>query len=158
MFDFGLGRLPGVLDEPWYRHGIFSLYAMPDNAWEMLFAPWRWVARPPYFLPSGFGGSIFLNAPFLFYIFRTGARHGHVKIAAWIAVGALTAIFWCHGNTGGWQYSYRGAILMLPWFFLLLLESSRSSISKYQRGLIAISILINASATYLFLWTNSVEP
>lgn len=157
-FDFGLARLPGVLDEPWYRHGIFSIYAIPDNAWEMLFAPWRRVSHWPYMLPTGFGGSIFLNAPFLLYIFRRGARYPHVKIAAWIGVAVFTAIFWCHGNTGGWQFSYRGAILMLPWFFLLLLESSPPDISRLQAGLIATSLFINACATYLFLWTNLVEP
>ena len=51
-FDFGLARLPGVLDEPWYRHGIFSVYAIPANAWQMLLEPWHRIARPPYFLPE----------------------------------------------------------------------------------------------------------
>src|SRR6266511_527487 len=36
-FDFGYARIPGVLDEPWYRHGIFSIHAIPLNAEAMLF-------------------------------------------------------------------------------------------------------------------------
>ncbi len=157
-FDFGLARLPGVLDEPWYRHGIFSLRAIPANAWQMLLEPWHRVGGWPYLLPSGFGGSIFLNAPFLLLIFQRGAQHRDVKVAAWIAIALLTTVFWCHGNTGGWQFSYRGAIVMLPWFFLLLLETGRGAISKTQMALIALSIAINAYATYLFLWTNSIQP
>lgn len=26
----------------------------------------------------------------------------------------------CHGNPGGWQFSYRYATILLPWMFLLL--------------------------------------
>jgi hypothetical protein len=156
--DFGLARLPGVLEEPWYRHGIFSVYAIPANAWQMLIEPWHRIAHSPYFLPSGFGGSIFLNAPFLICIFQTGARHRHLKLAAWIAIPLLTMVFWCHGNTGGWQFSYRGAIVMLPWFFLLLLEAARLRLRKRQLALIAFSILINSYATYFFLWTNWIQP
>jgi Gpi18-like mannosyltransferase len=157
-FDFGLASLPGVLEEPWYRHGIFSIYAIPANAWQMLLEPWHRITRPPYFLPDGFGGSIFLNAPFLICIFQTGARHRDLKAASWIAITLLTAVFWCHGNTGGWQFSYRGAIVMLPWFFLLLLEATQKRLRKWQLTLIAVSILINGWATYLFLWTNWIQP
>jgi hypothetical protein len=81
---------------------------------------------------------------------------GPLKIAAWIAIALLTAVFWCHGNTGGWQFSYRGAILMLPWFFVLLIESG--PLCRWQIALIAVSIAINACATFLFLWTNWIQP
>jgi hypothetical protein len=156
-FDFGLARLPGVLDEPWYRHGIFSIYGVPSNAWQMLLEPWDCIASPPYFLPDGFGGSIFLNAPFLICIFATNRRDRATRIAAWLAIVLLTAVFWCHGNTGGWQFSYRGAIVMLPWFFLLLVEGGRV-LRRWQMALIGLSIAINAYATYLFLWTNWIQP
>src|SRR5262249_44628762 len=70
-FDFGYARIPGVLDEPWYQHGIFSIHAIPLNAREMLFEPWRVLDKFPYFRPSGFGGSIFLSSPVLFLLFRS---------------------------------------------------------------------------------------
>jgi hypothetical protein len=155
-FDFGLARLPGVLEESWYRHGVFSIHAIPSNAWQMLFQPWHYIDRPPYLLPDGFGGSVFLNAPFLLCIFRRNANDRRLRIAAWAALALLTLVFWCHGNTGGWQFSYRGAIVMLPWFYLLLLQ--KQSLAKWQLGLIALSIAINAYATYLFLWTNWIQP
>jgi hypothetical protein len=157
-FDFGLARIPGVLQEPWYSHGIFSLHAIPSNARHMLFEPWRRVDHRPYFLPNGFGGSIFLDAPLLVLIFGKGARHRDIKIAAWIAIVLLTLCFWCHGNVGGWQFSYRAAIVLLPWFFLLILETDRGTTPKWQIALLVISIAINAYATSLFLWTNLIQP
>ena len=39
--DFGYARIPGVLDEPWYNHGIFSYYYIPGQAYEMLLKPWE---------------------------------------------------------------------------------------------------------------------
>src|SRR5262249_45681183 len=30
--DYGYARIPGILSEPWYQHGIFSLSAIPGNA------------------------------------------------------------------------------------------------------------------------------
>ncbi len=37
IFDFGYARIPRVLQEPWYKHGLFSLHAIPDNIHHMLF-------------------------------------------------------------------------------------------------------------------------
>ncbi len=39
--DFGYARIPGVLDEPWYNHGIFSVWYIPGQAFEMLFKLWE---------------------------------------------------------------------------------------------------------------------
>ncbi|MDI1242359.1 MAG: hypothetical protein PSX80_10600, partial [bacterium] len=39
--DFGYARIPGVLDEPWYNQGIFSVWYIPGQAWEMLLKPWE---------------------------------------------------------------------------------------------------------------------
>lgn len=148
-----------MASEPWYRFGIFSIRAAPNNVWQMLFAPWQSVAQPPYFLPDGFGGSIFLNAPVLLCIFRPGAGERAVKRAAWIAIALLCAVFWCHGNTGGWQFSYREAITLLPWAFLLILEKSAlEPTRRWEIGLATVSIAINAYATFLFLWTNWIQP
>ena len=151
VFDFGYARIPGVLDEPWYRHGIFSIHAIPGNAYSMLIEPWRKVSHFPYLVPTGFGGSILLNSPFLLFLFRIGARDATLKILSWCAIAILTFVLWCHGNPGGWQISYRYAMVLLPWMFLILLESSRKKISPWEVILLVLSILINAYSSYLFL-------
>jgi len=157
IFDFGYARIPGVLDEPWYRHGIFSIHAIPLNAEAMLFETWRRVDRFPYFRPTGFGGSIFLSCPFLIYLFRTGARDGALKTLAWVAVAVLTLMLWLHGNPGGWQISYRYAVELLPWMFLILLESGPKKVGPTEVALLLASIAINAYSTWLFLRTQDMN-
>jgi hypothetical protein len=158
ILDFGYARIPGVLDEPWYRHGIFSIRAIPLNATEMLLTPWRRIEGYPYLVPTGFGGSIFLASPFLFLVFQRGARNTDVKRAAWIATAILTLVLWCHGNPGGWQYSYRYAMVLLPWLFIVLLENSHRRPPALEFALLVASIGVSTVATYLFYWTSYVRP
>jgi hypothetical protein len=157
IFDFGYARIPGVLDEPWYQHGIFSIHAIPLNAQAMLFETWRRVDHFPYIVPTGFGGSIFLSCPFLIYLFRIGARDATLKTLAWIAIAVLTFTLWLHGNPGGWQISYRYAMDLLPWMFLILLENSPKKVSLLEVALLIASIAINAYSTWLFLWTQYIN-
>jgi hypothetical protein len=156
--EFGYAKIPGVLNEPWYSHGLFSIYAIPMNSREMLTVTWRTLKTWPYLVPTGFGGSIFLNSPLLLLAFRKGARNFELKLMCWIALGVLTLLLWIHGNPGGWQFSYRYAMMLLPWLFVLLLETSRAALTWLEITLFVVSVAINAYATYLFLWTDYVQP
>ena len=157
-FDFGYARIPGVLNEPWYRDGLFSLSAVPRNARAMLFETWRVSDSRPYLVPKGFGGSIFLASPLLLLSFRRGARDFDLKAVAWIAIAVLTCVLWLHGNPGGWQFSYRYAMILLPWMFLLLAETGPSRATVTETALASASVAANAYATYLFHWTDYVRP
>ena len=156
--DFGYSRIPGVLNEPWYNHGIFSIYYIPQNFLEMLYTPWKRIAEYPYIVPTGFGGAIWWSSPFLFFLFRFGARDKILKYSAWAAILIMTFLLWIHGNPGGWQFSYRYGMVLLPWMFVILLENSPRKISFFEWVAYFVSIVINAYATYLFLWTDYVKP
>ena len=156
ILDFGYARIPRVLEEPWYQHGLFSLHAIPGNMYHMLFKGFGdTLPKFPYIQPYGFGCSIFVACPFLFLLFREGGKY---KAVAWIAIGLLTAVLWAHGNPGGWQFSYRYAIILLPWMFLLLAGNGPKNISVIEVSLFIISVSINAIATYQFLWTTQIHP
>src|SRR3984893_13053722 len=155
IFDFGYSHIPNVLQEPWYQHGLFSLHAIPWNAHKMLFEGFGDDPDFPFISFYPFGCSIFLASPFLVLIFREGGLH---KAAAWIAIGLLTFALWAHGNPGGWQFSYRYAMVLLPWMFLLLLGNGPAKISVIELSLFVVSVTINALATYQFLWTNQIHP
>jgi hypothetical protein len=156
IFDFGYARIPRVLQEPWYQHGLFSLHAIPGNIYHMLFKGLGdTIPKLPYILPYGFGCSIFVASPFLFLLFRESGKY---KIAAWIAIGLLTGALWCHGNPGGWQFSYRYAMILLPWMFLLIAGNGPQKLSTIEVSLFLVSVAINATATYEFLWTQNVHP
>ena len=155
IFDFGYARITNLAQEPWYQHGLFSLHAIPWNAYNMLFEGMQDVASFPYLRPYPFGCSIFLGSPFLFLLFREG---GIRRAPAWIAIGLLTLVLWCHGNPGGWQFSYRYAMILLPWMFLLLASNGPRKLRSTELSLFLVSVGINAIAVYYFLWTNDLHP
>jgi hypothetical protein len=155
--DFGYAHIPGVLSEPWYQHGIFSVYAIPGNAYAMLWQHWHWRISGPPLVPDGFGGSILLASPFLLLLLRRPRGNRLRSDLAVVTLAALTIALWLHGNAGGWQLSYRYAMILLPWFLLLFIEWLPSRVTKTEAALWGLSVLINAYATYLFMWTNWVR-
>jgi hypothetical protein len=156
--DFGYARIPGVLNEPWYAQGIFSIWYIPLNVREMLWAPWKTLANFPFLVPNGFGSAIWWSSPFIFLLFRFGARDKILKYTSWTAIAVLTFLLWTHGNPGGWQFGYRYAMILLPWMFVILLENSPKNVRWYELLLYIFSILINAYASYLFFWTDYIKP
>jgi hypothetical protein len=156
--DFGYARIPGVLNEPWYNHGIFSLTYIPRQAWEMLWKPWRFVDVFPYLVPNGFSSSILWSSPFLLFLLRSGSRDKVLKYLSWVAIALLTFLLWIHGNSGGWQFGYRYATVLLPWVFVILLETSSKKISPLEWAVYVFSFVMNAYATWLFHWTDYIKP
>jgi predicted branched-subunit amino acid permease len=155
IFDFGYIHIPEVRDEPWYEHGLFSIDAIPWNMYTMLFQGFESISYFPYIQPNGFGCSIFLASPFLCLLFRQGGRY---KVVACVAIALLTLVLWCHGNPGSWQFSYRYAMVLLPWMFLLLTGNGPAKITVSETFLFAVSVAINAMAAWQFLWTDQIQP
>ena len=155
IFDFGYFHIPEVRGEPWYEHGLFSLQSIPWNVHTMLFEGFPDNPVYPFLTFPPFGCSIFLSSPFLFLLFRTGGRY---QAISWIAIAVLTFVLWCHGNPGGWQFSYRYAMILIPWMFLVLTGNGPPKISVTEVSLFAVSVAINGIAVWLFLWTDQIQP
>jgi len=158
--DFGYMRIPQVASEEFFKHGLFSPYAIHRNAKAMLFEGWRLTEHWPHLIPHGFGGSIFISCPLLILLFRFKKRLNDWALvaASWLAIFILTLALWLHANPGGWQFSYRYGMILLPWMFLILLSNGKSKVSYPEGALFLVSVAINAYATYLFLWTEYVKP
>jgi len=156
--DFGYARIPGVLEEPWYKDGIFSFSMVGQNAVEMFIRKWRIYDTFPYVIPTGFGGSIFLSSPFLLLLIFVCRKFLDITIVSWVAILLVIIPVYMHGNAGGWQFSFRYAVVLLPWLWLLWATAKRESISRLMAFLIIVSIGINAYATWLFHWTSYVQP
>lgn len=156
--DFGYARIPGVLNEPWYDHGIFSYHYIPRQIWEMILRPWETSSKFPYLIPDGFSSSILWSSPFLLFAFRCGARDRLIKYASWLAVFVLCVLLWMHGNSGGWQFGYRYAMVCLPWLFVIMLESSPKKLTPLEWIAYGFSFVVNIYATWLFHWTSLVKP
>ena len=155
--DFGYARIPGVLAEPWYDHGIFSTHYLGRQAGEMLTKMWNWRSTFPYLVPDGFSSSILFSSPFLILVLRVGSRDGALKLASWCAVVILTFLLWIHGNSGGWQFGYRYAMVLLPWIFVILLEAAPKRITPAEWTLYSLSFAANIYATWLFHWTEYLK-
>jgi hypothetical protein len=155
IFDFGYMHIPEVAQEPWYEHGLFSIQAIPWNIYTMLFQGFESIDYFPYIIPNGFGCSIFLASPFLCLLFRQGGRY---KVLPWLAISLLTLVLWLHGNPGSWQFSYRYAMILVPWMFLLLTGNGPADISVPEISLFVLSVAINAIAMWQFIWTDQVQP
>ena len=156
--DFGYARIPGVLEEPWYEHGIFSIRYIPAQAWEMLWKPWEFKRTFPYVMPNPFSSSILWSSPFILFALRFGARDKVLRYAAWIAIALMTFLLWMHGNSGGWQFGYRYWMVCLPWLFVIMLENAPKTISPLEWAAYFLSFAANAYATWLFKWTNYLKP
>ena len=155
IFDFGYMHIPEVAQEPWYKYGLFSIQAIPWNIYTMVFQGFESLDYFPYIAPNGFGCSVFLASPFLCLLFRQG---GQYKVVAWVAISLLTLVLWLHGNPGSWQFSSRYAMILLPWMFLLLTGNGPAKVSIPEFSLFAVSVAINALATWQFLWTDQIQP
>ena len=156
--DFGYARIPGVLQEPWYNHGIFSYRYIPRQIWEMSLRPWETSSQFPYLVPDGFSSSILWSSPFVLFAFRPGARDRALKFASWLAVLVLCILLWMHGNSGGWQFGYRYAVVCLPWLFVIMLESSPKKLTPLEWAAYTFSFAANIYATWLFHWTTYIKP
>ncbi len=155
--DFGYARIPGVLNEPWYNHGIFSYQYIPRQMWEMMWRPWETRALFPYLVPNPFSSSIFWSSPFILFAMRFGSRDRALKYAAWIAVLVLCILLWIHGNSGGWQFGYRYAMVCLPWLFVIMLESSPKKLTPLEWAAYGFSFVANIYSTWLFHWTEYMK-
>lgn len=155
--DFGYARIPGVLSEPWYNHGIFSYRYIPRQIWEMLLQPWETRAAFPYLVPNPFSSSILWSSPFVLFALRLGARDRVLKYACWASIFVLCILLWTHGNSGGWQFGYRYAMVCLPFLFVVMLESSPKKLPPLEGAVYVFSFAANLYATWLFHWTDYLK-
>jgi len=49
-------------------------------------------------------------------------------------------------------------MILPPWMFLLLTGNGPAKISVPEISLFVVSVAINAIATWLFLWTDQIQP
>jgi hypothetical protein len=155
--DFGYTRITYLRLEYWYKHGLYSWQAIPMNIRAILFSSsWDVVHDFPFVKPALKGGSLLSASPLLLFLLRPGARDVVLRRVCWVAVGLLTLVLIPHGDPGGNQFSYRYELVSLPWLWLLLLDRRGGKVSLWEWGLLALGILSNAWASYLYFWTDYV--
>jgi hypothetical protein len=137
--DVGYEKIQGVLEEPWYDHGIFSTFYIPRNIQFIIATMPLPYEHFPYVKPSIFGMSILLTSPFLF-LFPFIKWKNKISFLAFFTGLLLLIPPILHGNTGGTQFGYRYAAESMPFFLI----SFGSVLERKRLGLIALMLIIFA--------------
>ena len=156
IFDFGYERIPFLLDDPFYADGFFSWRGIEPNLRVMLLRPWAPHGEFPWVRPTGTGESILLVSPAILLCLRPASRHRLHSALAAVYIFILTAVLWLHGNAGGYQFAYRYGMILVPFVFWMLLESSPKRPRVVDGVLYLVSFLANAWGVYAFYWGRLV--
>lgn len=92
--------------------------------------------------PNPFGMSVFTVTPALLLIFATFKR-APLIVAAWIGLLSTLLPLWLYHNTGSLQFGYRYVFDAAP-MWIILLACAIPKITRLNRGLILVSIAMNA--------------
>jgi len=147
-FDFGYEKIPGVLDEPWYREGILSLSYIPRHIEAIFLRSFDFVEGVfPYFRPNWMGLALTFTTPIYLWLVSLRGREPFI-VFGWIAVLLALVPIVTHGNVGEAQFGYRFSLDVAPILWLMLGYVFRQGISISARTAILIGVLVNAYGLY----------
>ena len=74
VIDQGYVLIPGVLSDPIYAHGIFSLEYIPRQLYAMLLRSWNFEETAPFLKPSWAGLAVPLTTPLVVWALKARPR------------------------------------------------------------------------------------
>ncbi len=148
-FDVAYWLIPGILEEPWFSEGLFSLSYIPCNLATILMGLPVFRPEPPYILPPWRGMAIWVTTPAFVYALRSPRREA-ITWACWLAIIAVASVIFCKGCSG-WGFGYRYAMDFYPFLYILTVKGIGERIRWHHRVLIIISVLVNLWGV---IWVN----
>lgn len=143
IFDKGYYLIPGVLDEPWFREGLFNIKYIPNNLKVMFGTLPRISKNFPYVTPSWAGLAIWITTPAFIFSFLSNIKEGVVQFS-WLSILFISLIIFSHGTTGFAQFGYRFAVDFYPILIFLTIKGvSRLKLSWVHWLLLLVGILVN---------------
>lgn len=141
IFDVGYWLIPGVLDEPWFRHGHFSLLNIPDNIVPFLTGLPILTSSAPYLQFPMSGMAIWFTTPAFIFALKAKIKD-HINLWSWVAIFYIAAVIFTNAATG-WGFGYRYAMDFYPFLFLLTVRGMGSNLKWYHKLLIVLGIIVN---------------
>jgi hypothetical protein len=142
-FQTGYRLIPGLLDEPWFANGQFSLRYIPKHLSLLLLGSPKFSNEFPYIYPSLSGLSILLTTPAFVYLANT-LKPTKDYLALWSAVLFIGLVNFSYGSTGFTQFGYRYAVDFYPFLFLLLIKYfSKNKLKRHHWILLLLAIVVN---------------
>jgi hypothetical protein len=148
LFDVAYWMIPGILNEPWFSHGLFSLQYIPENLMPFLtgLPTFDWTA--PYIHAPIEGIAIWFTTPAFIFALRAKLRDP-VTWSAWAAIFAIAFVIFTKGLSG-WGFGYRYAVDFYPFLFLLTARGMGPNLRWYHKLLIILGIIVNLWGTIAF--------
>jgi hypothetical protein len=148
-FDVAYWLIPGILDEPWFSEGLFSLSYISCNLATILMRLPVFISEPPFLLPPWTGMAIWVTTPAFIYAFKSNMKEA-ITWACWLAIMAVACVIFCKGCTG-WGFGYRYAMDFYPFLYILTVKGLGERIKWHHKVLIVLSILVNLWGV---IWVN----
>jgi hypothetical protein len=148
-FDAAYWLIPGILDEPWFSEGLFSLSYIPCNLTTILLRLPVFIPEPPFVLPPWTGMAIWVTTPAFIYAFRSNRKEA-ITWACWLAILAVASVIFTKGCSG-WGFGYRYAMDFYPFLYILTVKGMGERLRWHHKVLILLSVLINLWGV---VWVN----
>jgi len=151
IFETGYTLIPGILEEPWFDKGQFSLYYIGKHLKIFFLGLPKFKNEVPYLYPSWAGLAIWITSPAFLYSLRAPKKELGVKFA-WLTILMITLINFSYGSTGFSQFGYRYAVDFYPFLtFLTIKGVVKTGLKWHHWVLLAIGIMVNLWGV---LWIN----
>jgi hypothetical protein len=148
LFDVGYWMIPGVLNEPWFSHGLFSLQYIPENLTPFFTGLPTFISTAPYMVAPITGVAIWFTTPAFIFALKSKVRSA-VTWSAWIAILATAFVIFTKGLSG-WGFGYRYAVDFYPLLYVLTVRGMGENLRWYHKLLIIIGIAVNLWGTIAF--------
>lgn len=151
FIETGYSLIPGVLNEPWYSHGIFHFSYITNNLKVMFLSLPIFKNEFPYITPSWGGLSILITTPAFIYVILTKLKDRSNQFTL-LSLVLIALVTFSHGGTGFTQFGYRYAVDFYPILFFILINRIKvTNLSWHHWVLLIFSIIVNLWGV---LWIN----
>jgi hypothetical protein len=145
FFDVAYWMIPGILNEPWFSKGLFSLEYIIDNLRPFLTGLPTLNSTFPYLHPSIVGLAIWFTTPAFIFALRSKIKDA-VTWSAWIAILGIAFVIFTKGLSG-WGFGYRYAMDFYPFLFILTIRGMGEKLRWYHILLIVLGVAVNLWGT-----------
>lgn len=149
IWDVAYTLIPGVLDEPWYKKGIFHYSYIPRNALFAISKLPLLYEKFPFIKPSIEGMSLLLTSPFIIttLLLIKNAQKWTLMLS-FVSIAMLLLAF-SHGGVGFSQFGYRYGLEAILFLLLSLGQIFKNKITEITFILLLIiSVIINFWGIY----------